>query len=114
MATYKLVLTVKDNYGKEKEIDGGTVDIDLADLSAEDITIVTDALNLEDYATDIELADAIKKIPTIETIKETIKTDVPIVLEKDTEVHQVLTEVVERHVDTIKYSSFDAPIEEDI
>lgn len=114
MATYKLILTVKDNYGKEKEIDGGTVDIDLAGLSAEDITTVTDALNLDDYATDIELADAIKGIPTIETIKETIKTDVPVVIEKDFEVHQILTDVVEKHVDTIKYSSFDAPVEEDI
>ena len=107
MATYKLVLTVKDNYGKEKEIDGGKVDIDLAELASDEINAITEALNLDNYATDTELADAISKVPTIETVKETIKTEVPGVIEENAE---NVTEVVEQHVDTIKYGSFEDPI----
>ncbi len=107
MATYKLVLTVKDNYGKEKEIDGGKVDIDLAELAADEVNTITEALNLDTYATDLELADAISKVPTIETVKETIKTEVPGVIEENAE---NVTEIVEQHVDTIKYGSFDDPI----
>ena len=81
MATYKLVLTVKDSAGKEKEIDGGTVDIDLTNLTPAEVTTITEALNLDTYTTDQELADTIKDVPTVDVIKETIKTDVPTVLE---------------------------------
>jgi hypothetical protein len=59
MAKYKLVLTVKDNYGKEKEIDGGEIDIALDELSAQEITTIADALELDALATDIEVDEAI-------------------------------------------------------
>lgn len=81
MATYKLVLTVKDSSGKEKEIDGGTVNIDLTNLTPAEVTTITEALNLDTYTTDQELAETIKEVPTVEIIKETIKTDIPTVLE---------------------------------
>jgi hypothetical protein len=110
MATYKLVLTVKDNYGKEKEVDGGTVEIDLANLSTDEITTVTNALKLDTYATDQELADAIEKVPTLEVVKEAIRTDVPEAVELNAE---EVTETIEKHVNTIKYASFEAPIEEE-
>lgn len=114
MAKYNVVLTVRDKYGKDKEVDGGTVDIDIASLALSEINAIAGALKLDDYATDIELADAIKDVPTVDTVKETIKTDLPIVIEKNTEVQQVLTEVVEKHLDveTIKYGSFVADDEE--
>lgn len=59
MAKYKLVLTVKDNYGKEKEVDGGEIDIALDELSAQEITTIADALELDTLATDIEVDEAI-------------------------------------------------------
>lgn len=59
MAKYKLVLTVKDNYGKEKEVDGGEIDIALDELSAQEITTIADALDLDALATDIEVDEAI-------------------------------------------------------
>lgn len=59
MAKYKLVLTVKDNYGKEKEVDGGEIDIALNELSAQEITTIADALDLDALATDIEVDEAI-------------------------------------------------------
>ena len=36
MATYKVWLTVKDSYGNTKELDGGTIDVDLGKV-AEDV-----------------------------------------------------------------------------
>lgn len=59
MAKYKLVLTVKDNYGKEKEIDGGEIDVALGELSTQEITTIANALELEALATDIEVDEAI-------------------------------------------------------
>lgn len=59
MAKYKLVLTVKDNYGKEKEIDGGEIDVALGELSTQEITTIANALDLDALATDIEVDEAI-------------------------------------------------------
>lgn len=84
MATYKIILTVKDNYGKEKEIEGGVINIDLANLNNTEVSNIIEALNLDSYATDVELETAIKEIPT---------TDVS--------------------TDSLKYSSFDSPIEKE-
>ena len=74
MAKYNVIFTVRDKYGKDKEIEGGTVEIDLPTLTKEEITYITQNLPLEDYlkkeeidaeldhfATDIELEEAIKK-----------------------------------------------------
>ena len=49
MATYKVWLTVKDNYGNLKEIDGGTLNVDLADLTPDEVSQIEQALPLEDY-----------------------------------------------------------------
>lgn len=37
MATYKVWLTVKDNYGNTKEVDGGNISIDFDALSETDV-----------------------------------------------------------------------------
>lgn len=81
MATYKVWLTVKDSYGHIKEVDGGTInlDLDLNKLSSEDIAQLEEALPLEDYlkkseidtelnyyATDVEVEHAVN---TVEAIK---------------------------------------------
>ena len=73
MATYKVWLTVKDSYGNTKEVDGGTINVDLETLTEDEITHIEEALPLEkyikrddlsveldDYATDIEVEHAVK------------------------------------------------------
>ena len=51
MATYQVWLTVKDEYGNTKEVDGGNIDVDanLDDLNQEEINSIEKALLLEDY-----------------------------------------------------------------
>ena len=49
MATYKIWLTVKDSYGNTKELDGGTINVDLTELTAGEVTQIEEALPLEDY-----------------------------------------------------------------
>ena len=49
MATYKVWLTVKDNYGNVKEVDGGTINVDLATLTPDEVSQIEEALPLEDY-----------------------------------------------------------------
>ena len=71
MATYKVWLTVKDSYGNTKEVDGGTLDISLAEnLTTEEITQITEVLPLDSYlkkseidflATDAEVETVIKQ-----------------------------------------------------
>ena len=72
MATYKVWLTVKDSNGSTKEIDGGTINVNLSELSKDEVNIIGEALPLEEYlrkdeavteldpsfATEAELADA--------------------------------------------------------
>ena len=74
MATYKVWLTVKDSYGNTKEVDGGTINVDLATLTPDEITQIEEALPLEDYlkkseidteldhyATDLEVEQAVDR-----------------------------------------------------
>jgi hypothetical protein len=56
MATYKVWLTVKDRYGKTKELDSGTIDVALNDLTPEEVAALD-----KHYATDTELTTAIKE-----------------------------------------------------
>lgn len=49
MATYKVWLTVKDSYGNTKEVDGGTINVDLASLTPDEVSQIEEALPLEDY-----------------------------------------------------------------
>ena len=73
MATYKVWLTVKDSYGNTKEVDGGTINVDLATLTPDEVTQIEEALplevyikrenldsELEHYATDKELEHAVE------------------------------------------------------
>lgn len=70
MATYTVWLKVKDSYGNTKEINGGTIDVDLTALTDNEISHIEDVLPLDDYlkkseidthldyyATDQEVAD---------------------------------------------------------
>lgn len=55
MATYKVWLTVKDSFGNTKEVDGGTINVDLDRLSKSEIDQIEEALPLEDYIKKDEL-----------------------------------------------------------
>ena len=78
MATYKVWLTVKDGFGNTKEIEGGTIDVDLSTLTQDEIDHIEEALPLEDYikranldteldsyATDAEVEHAVQNNDTI-------------------------------------------------
>jgi hypothetical protein len=56
MAKYKVWLTVKDRYGNIKELDSGTIDVALNDLTDTELEVID-----KHYATDTELATAIKE-----------------------------------------------------
>lgn len=74
MATYKVWLTVKDSYGNTKEIDGGTINVDLATLTPDEVSQIEEALPLEDYlkkseadylATDVEVHEEVSNVSSI-------------------------------------------------
>ena len=78
MAIYKVWLTVKDNYGNTKEIDGGNITVDLATLTQNEVDKIEEALPLEDYIKrenlDVELDayatdDDVNQIKQDKTIK---------------------------------------------
>lgn len=84
MATYKVWLTVKDSYGNTKEIDGGTINVDLATLTPDEINQIEDALPLENFITKTELDTELDAYAT------------------DTEVFEAV-----ENSDSIRYSDFD-------
>jgi hypothetical protein len=68
---YKVWLTVKDSYGNLKELDGGTIGVD---LNAEVLNQIEEALPLENYlkktdvdylATDIEVQEEVNNVRSI-------------------------------------------------
>lgn len=79
MATYKVWLTVKDSYGNTKEIEGGTINVDLATLTPDEVTQIEEALPLEDYIkrenldTELEAYATDKEVEHIITHDETIR-----------------------------------------
>lgn len=112
MAKYNVVFTIKDKYGHEKELVGGAIDINLEGFTSDDTEALSDALNLDEYVTDQELADALKDIPTVEQVKETVRAEVPVIVEEHPEVHQTISNVVVQHIDnidTLKYGTFTYP-----
>lgn len=78
MAAYKVWLTVKDAFGNTKEVEGPTINIDLDKLSDAQLAQIEEALPLEDYikrenlateleeyATDLEVGQAIDANDTL-------------------------------------------------
>ena len=84
MATYKVWLTVKDCYGNTKEIDGGTINVDLATLTPDEVDQIEEALPLEEYLKKTELPSELDDYAT------------------DKEVIQVV-----QNTESIKYSDFE-------
>lgn len=85
MATFKVWLTVKDSYGNTKEVDGGTIDVNLAEnLTQEDISHIEEALPLDNYlkkdetdylATDVEVQQAVEQSSSIKYSALNLKAD---------------------------------------
>lgn len=84
MATYKVWLTVKDSYGNTKEVEGGTINVDLATLTPDELNQIEEALPLEDYI----------KRENLDTELEHYATDAEV-------------EHAVEHSDAIKYSDFE-------
>ena len=65
MATYKVWLTVKDSYGNIKEVEGGTINVDLSEVTPDEVSTMGQALLdssvLEPLATDQEVETAISE-----------------------------------------------------
>jgi hypothetical protein len=75
VAKYKVYFTIKDKYGKTKEVEGGSIDLDVGfmDLDQKEVNYLEEALPLENYlkkseipteldtyATDVEVGEAIQ------------------------------------------------------
>ena len=77
MATYKVWLTVKDSYGHVKEIDGGTIklDLDLDQLSDEDIAQLEEALPLENYLKKDEINTHLDHFATDKEVEYVVNTN---------------------------------------
>ena len=73
MATYKVWLTVKDGYGNTKEIDGGTINVDLATLTPDEVSQIEDALPLEDYIKKVELPEELNEYATDIEVEDAVK-----------------------------------------
>ena len=58
MATYKVWLTVKDSYGNTKEVDGGMINVNLAEMSNTEVQQVADKLDPY-FTTDTEVATVV-------------------------------------------------------
>lgn len=104
MATYRLWLTVKDSTGKTKEIDGGTVNIDLTKLTDTEATTIASRLDLDSYATDQEVSDALASLP--ENIEDVVEETVPEIIVKDEVVKEKIIETVASNLNAINYESF--------
>jgi hypothetical protein len=64
MATYKVWLTVKDSYGNTKEVDGGTINVNLAEMSTADIDQVAQKLDPY-FATETEVVNVVDNNDTL-------------------------------------------------
>ena len=91
MATYKVWLTVKDSFGNTKEVDGGTINVDLDALTKDEIDHIEEALPLEDYLKKSEIEQELQHYATEDEVRQTVQTN-----------------------DTIKYSGFFDEIDSEV
>jgi len=64
MATYKVWLTVKDSYGNTKEVDGGTINVNLAEMSTADVDKVVKQLDPY-FTTETEVTNVVGNNDTL-------------------------------------------------
>jgi hypothetical protein len=75
MAKYKVYFTVKDNYGKTKEVEGGTIDLDVGftDLDQREVDYLEEALPLENYLKKSEISAELDEYATDTEVGEAIQ-----------------------------------------
>ena len=74
MATYKVWLTVKDSYGNTKEVDGGTINVDLATLTPDEINQIEEALPLEEYLKKADIDTELNEYATDLEVEQAVNT----------------------------------------
>lgn len=72
MAAYKVWLTVKDSFGNTKEVAGPTINIDLDKLSDAQLAQIEEALPLEDYIKRENLAAELEEYATDLEVEQAI------------------------------------------
>ena len=73
MAKYNVVFTIKDKYGKDKEVEGGTVEIAIPTFTTEEIKYIEEVLPLEDYLHKAEVDTELDYLATDEEVKAIVK-----------------------------------------
>lgn len=74
MATYKVWLTVKDSFGNTKEVDGGTINVDLGALTKDEIDNIEEALPLEEYLKKSEIDKELENYATEAEVEHAVNT----------------------------------------
>ena len=76
MATYKVWLTVKDSFGNTKELNGGTIQVDLDKFTDDDIGKIEKALPLDNY---LKKSEIIQEVDPYFATDESLETEVEII-----------------------------------
>ena len=74
MATYKVMLTVKDRYGHTKELPGGTIDISKDKLTEDDLNEIREAIPV--YVPEVTADNMLKYTLTHGETKEQLEFDI--------------------------------------
>ena len=76
MAVYKVLLTVKDSFGNTKELNGGTIQVDLDKFTDDDIGKIEKALPLDNY---LKKSEIIQEVDPYFATDESLETEVEII-----------------------------------
>ena len=75
MAKYKVYFTVKDKYGKTKELEGGAINLDVGftDLDQREVDYLEEALPLENYLKKSEISTELEEYATDTEVEEAVQ-----------------------------------------
>lgn len=73
MPKYKLILTMQDSFGMTKEIEAGVVDAAEYELTEDELKHIEDALPLEDYVKKAELPAELDEYATDNEVEDAVK-----------------------------------------
>ena len=73
MAVYKVWLTVKDAFGNTKELDGGTIQVDMHEFTEDDISKMEEALPLDQY---LKKSEILHEVDPYFATDESLETEV--------------------------------------
>lgn len=76
MAVFKVYLTVKDSYGKEKEVDAGNINVELSELNDAEASNMKTALQLDDYLKKAEIDTELNAYATDAEVEQAVSNTV--------------------------------------